>query len=81
VIVRKPVVQGQRGCSTHERFCWQPEPARVRTFTFVQRFPTRTIVLMILALLSFAWFWWKTHQREQRALTITPIVLLDGGAP
>lgn len=53
----------------------------MRTFTFVQRFPTRTIVLMILALLSFAWFWWKTHQREQRALTITPIVLLDGGAP
>lgn len=47
----------------------------------MQRFPTRTIVLMILALLSFVWFFWKTHQRAERALTVTPIVLLDGGAP
>lgn len=48
---------------------------------FVSKFPTRTIVLMVLALISFAWFWWKTHQRSTRELTITPIVLLDGGAP
>lgn len=25
------------------------------------RFPTRTVVLMVLALASFVWFWWRTH--------------------
>lgn len=55
-------------------------PARERT-RFVQRFPTRTIVLMGLTLLSFLWFWWQTHHRREPALTITPVVLLDGGVP
>lgn len=44
------------------------------------KFPTRTIVLMVLTLFSFLWFFWKTHQRSP-PLTITPVVLLDGGAP
>lgn len=44
------------------------------------RFPTRTLVLMVLALLAFGWFWWKTHQpRAAPGLTITPISTLDGG--
>lgn len=47
---------------------------------FVPKFPTRTIVLMVLTLFSFLWFFWKTHQRSP-PLTITPVVLLDGGAP
>lgn len=48
---------------------------------FVPKFPTRTIVLMVLTLFSFLWFFWKTHQRSSPTLTITPIVMLDGGAP
>lgn len=48
---------------------------------FVPKFPTRTIVLMVLTLFSFVWFFWKTHQRTSPSLTITPIVVLDGGAP
>ncbi|MBL8923915.1 MAG: hypothetical protein JNJ54_33980 [Myxococcaceae bacterium] len=47
----------------------------------MQRFPTRTIVLMVLTLLSFGWFWWQTQHRQRHALTLTPVVLLDGGAP
>ena len=31
-----------------------------------QRFPLRTLVLMILALASFAWFYWNTHQASGR---------------
>ncbi len=27
------------------------------------RFPTRTLVLMVLTLASFAWFFWRTHDR------------------
>jgi hypothetical protein len=27
-----------------------------------QRFPLRTLVLMILALASFVWFYWNTHR-------------------
>ena len=45
------------------------------------KFPTRTIVLMVLTLFSFLWFFWKTHQRSAPTLTITPVVMLDGGAP
>jgi hypothetical protein len=25
------------------------------------RFPTRTLVLMVLALAVFGWLWWQTH--------------------
>jgi hypothetical protein len=27
----------------------------------MSRFPTRTLVLMVLALLSFGWMWWRLH--------------------
>jgi len=30
----------------------------------VQRFPPRTIALMFLTLAAFAWFYWRTHQRQ-----------------
>lgn len=48
---------------------------------FVSKFPNRTIILMVLTLFAFAWFFWKTHQRSERAFTITPVVLFDGGVP
>jgi hypothetical protein len=47
----------------------------------VTKFPTRTIVLMVLTLVAFAWFFWKTHQRSERPLTITPVLLFDAGLP
>jgi hypothetical protein len=46
----------------------------------VQRFPTRTLVLMVLALLSFAWFWWRMHSFGASPQAITP-ALADGGTP
>lgn len=50
------------------------------------RFPTRTLILMTLALLSFAWFWWKTHQTRPAGPKLdsaVPVMVLmdDGGAP
>lgn len=50
------------------------------------RFPTRTLVLMTLALFAFAWFWWRTHKpAPQKTVSATPrmelIVLDDGGMP
>jgi hypothetical protein len=55
----------------------------------VARFPTRTLVLMTLALLSFVWFWWRTHQVQnapppapvQPNSPLPVLVLMDGGAP
>jgi Na+/proline symporter len=53
----------------------------------VSRFPTRTLVLMILALLAFSWFWFRTHRNaEKPRMIVTPIVELprigsDGGRP
>jgi len=32
----------------------------------LKRFPTRTLLLMIGALLAFVWFWCQTHPRENR---------------
>jgi hypothetical protein len=55
---------------------------RVRP-TIVDRFPTRTLVLMVLTLVAFGWFWWQTHRRAAAAseeLRLTPVVRLDGGA-
>jgi hypothetical protein len=49
----------------------------------VDRFPTRTLVLMVLTLVAFGWFWWQTHRRAATAsdeLRLTPVVRLDGGA-
>ena len=31
------------------------------------RFPKRTLILMILALLAFLWMWWATHRLPARA--------------
>lgn len=31
------------------------------------RFPTRTLVLMTLTLVAFAWFWWQTHALAAKA--------------
>jgi hypothetical protein len=49
----------------------------------VTRFPTRTLVLMVLTLVAFGWFWWQTHRRAASAdaLRLTPVARLDGGAP
>jgi hypothetical protein len=44
----------------------------------VIRFPNRTLVLMVLALLSFAWFWWQTH-RVPAEVEIE--LVTDGGRP
>jgi hypothetical protein len=30
------------------------------------RFPRRTLILMILALLAFVWMWWRTHRLPSR---------------
>lgn len=57
-----------------------PRAAPRHKLTFVPTFPTRTLVLMVLALASFVWFFWKTHSRAPGPLTVTPVTL-DGGAP
>jgi len=36
---------------------------------------------MVLTLFAFAWFFWKTHQRNEQTMTFTPVMLSDGGAP
>lgn len=43
------------------------------------RFPTRTLVLMTLALFAFGFMWWQTH----RVAVIAPVELhlVDGGTP
>lgn len=51
----------------------------------VPKFPTRTLVLMVLTLLSFVWFFWKTHQGSRAAeVTFIPLEVpaagADGGA-
>jgi hypothetical protein len=33
------------------------------------RFPKRTIVLMILAMLSFVWMYWQTHRSAPQSAT------------
>ena len=47
------------------------------------RFPKRTLVLMILAMLAFAWMFWRTHDpaREPAALEVPPIqfIPVEGG--
>lgn len=34
-----------------------------------QRFPVRTLVLMILAVLAFVWMWVMTHRHRKTVLT------------
>jgi hypothetical protein len=45
------------------------------------RFPTRTVVLMVLTLLSFVWFYWKMNTRGPAELKIIHVESLvrDGG--
>lgn len=38
----------------------------------MQRFPVRTVVLMVLALLAFAWSWTQTHRGGRRAPPVAP---------
>ncbi len=38
-----------------------------------RRFPLRTILLMVLALLAFARFWWITHHARPPPLPHAPI--------
>ncbi|MDX2015335.1 MAG: hypothetical protein SFW67_34400 [Myxococcaceae bacterium] len=48
----------------------------------MDRFPTRTLVLMVLTLVAFVWFWLQTHRRSAASsdpLRVTPVVRLDGG--
>jgi hypothetical protein len=35
---------------------------------------------MVLALLSFAWFWWRTHQTPPAPLQLE-VIVADGGTP
>jgi hypothetical protein len=32
-----------------------------------RRFPLRTIVLMVLTLLTFGWYYWQTHDARRHA--------------
>jgi lipopolysaccharide export system protein LptC len=45
-----------------------------RTSLRVPRFPTRTLVLMVLALLAFAWMWLQTHRTAQQQAAVEPDV-------
>jgi hypothetical protein len=45
----------------------------------VARFPTRTLVLMALTLMAFAWFWYQTHRGSPQAVQIE--LIGDGGPP
>jgi hypothetical protein len=50
----------------------------------VGRFPPRTLILMVLTLLAFAWFWWRTHHPGARQVTPVSVIHLpaapaDGG--
>ncbi len=85
MIVRKPRLHRPVGrYFAHERFCFERsrEPIQIAAVT---KFPTRTLILMGLTLLSFAWFYWNAHRRAARpdGLVIVPVVLptADGGTP
>lgn len=52
-----------------------------------QRFPVRTLVLMILAVLAFLWMWVMTHRQRERAamqggaLQVEPVAPPTGAHP
>jgi len=52
--------------------------ATVRAETMT-RFPTRTLVLMLLTLVAFGWFWVMTHQRPTPPMRVVPVEVLDAG--
>lgn len=83
MIVRKPRVRWPGpGYSEHERFCFEARRDWGQSRP-VAKFPTRTIVLMVLTLLSFGWFFWKVNSRPPPSMRIVPIeaVTKDGGTP
>lgn len=41
------------------------------------RFPLRTLVLMLLALASFGWMWWRTHEQAKGATLRARPVIID----
>ncbi len=43
----------------------------------MQKFPTRTLVLMALALLAFVWFWLQTHRAPKPARAAEPPAAVD----
>jgi len=46
------------------------------------RFPLRTLLLMVLTLLAFAWFYWNTHRPPRRTpvqVQVQGVELLPGG--
>jgi hypothetical protein len=43
------------------------------------RFPTRTLVLMVLALLAFGWMWSQQQARRPPRLRVTEIDLVSPG--
>jgi hypothetical protein len=56
------------------------------------RFPMRTVILMVAALFSFGWMWWRTHEAGQRDaakprfrvtefIDLTPVPDAGGTAP
>lgn len=52
----------------------------------VARFPTRTLVLMVLALFAFAFMFWRTRQLAPvrsapaiQVIPVTPVVAGDAG--
>ena len=51
----------------------------------VPRFPTRTVVLMVLALISFVWFYIQMHKAKPASaaaeLTVTPVKLSPAPTP
>ena len=47
------------------------------------RFPTRTLILMILAVLAFCWMYWRTHfgapQRPVVSAHAVEFISIEGG--
>jgi hypothetical protein len=43
----------------------------------MNRFPKRTLILMLLAVLAFFWMWWATHryptQRRAPGVRVVPV--------
>ncbi len=44
------------------------------------RFPTRTLVLMAMALLAFVWMWWQTHRAVTPHHALPGVQLVEGAA-